>query len=71
MMPQLNPGGLVEVDIDSCVSSTSQRKLVNVVLEGGIKGSKDAVSGKGWWCGVDAKSESTVIHGILLPVRVP
>lgn len=69
MMPQLNPGDLAEIDIDSCVSSTTRHKLVDVVLEG-VKGSKDAVSGKGWWCGVEPKSESTVVHGILLPVRL-
>ena len=67
MMPQLNPGDLAEIDIDSCTTSTSRRKLVHAVLEG-TKSPRNAVSGKGWWCGVEAKSKSSVVYGILLPV---
>lgn len=71
ILPQLNPGGKsTEVDIDSCETSTSRRKLAEVLLDSGTNGSKGAVTGKGWWCGVDARSQSKITHGISLPVRV-
>lgn len=69
IMPQLNPGGRsTEVDIDACETATSRHKLVEVTLDSGVKGTRGTVTGKGWWCGVGTKEDSSVVYGVPLPV---
>ncbi|KAF8324110.1 hypothetical protein DL93DRAFT_2222962 [Clavulina sp. PMI_390] len=69
--PRLNPGGQgrgIEVDIDSCEAAATRKKLGEVALESGGKAARGAVTGKGWWCGVDAKAATSVVYGIPLPL---
>lgn len=74
ILPQLNPGDgsqdPADVDIDACETSSSHKKLVEVTLEAGTRASKGAATGKGWWLGVDGKTECEITYGIPIPVCI-
>lgn len=73
ILPQYGPTGEKkrpdEVDINRCERDTSSTKVAESVLESGTKGGKQGVTGKGWWLGVDGKSESQFTYGVTIPVR--
>ena len=57
-------------DMDEGETSTSERRVAEVVLTAGQKGAKGRASAKGWWTGVGPGETRNVTHSITLPVSL-
>lgn len=66
--PELNLGaGETTLDPDACTTSTTRKKVTEEILEMGQKGSRGFVTAKGWWTGVEARTNLDFAHHLAIP----
>uniref|UniRef100_V5GFC3 Arrestin C-terminal-like domain-containing protein n=1 Tax=Kalmanozyma brasiliensis (strain GHG001) TaxID=1365824 RepID=V5GFC3_KALBG len=56
-----------DIDPDACQTSTNRKKIAEEQLEMGQKGSKGAVTARGWWVGVEPGQRVESSHHMLIP----